>query len=148
MTRVLIFGTFDLLHPGHRSFMKQAKKHGEHLTVVVGRDDVVHRLKKRWPVQPLAERMAAVRRVPEVNKVVAGMPKNYLLHLKREQPHVIALGYDQTHFTQHLQRDLQKLGLAKTIILRLKPFQPQRYKTSIVKKNLRSMRRGGQRTKR
>lgn len=148
MTRVLIFGTFDLLHPGHRSFIAQAKKHGDHLTVVVARDEIVRRLKKHWPSQSLRERMAAVQRVPEVNKVVAGMPKNYLLHLKREQPHVVALGYDQTHFTQHLKQDLQKLGLAKTIILRLKPFQPQRYKTSIAKKSLRSTGRGGQRTKR
>lgn len=134
MTRVLIFGTFDLLHPGHRSFITQAKKLGDHLTAVVARDEIVRQLKKHWPRQTLRERMTAVQRVPEVNKVVAGMPKNYLLHLKRERPHVIALGYDQTHFTEHLQEDLQKLGLGKTKIVRLKAFRPDRYKTSLVKK--------------
>ena len=28
-TKVLAFGTFDILHKGHEFYLKQAKKHGE-----------------------------------------------------------------------------------------------------------------------
>jgi len=36
--KVMVFGTFDIFHPGHRSFLNQAKKYGNYLIVVVARD--------------------------------------------------------------------------------------------------------------
>ena len=39
MKRVLIFGTFDGIHEGHLNLFKQAKKYGDYLIVVVGRDE-------------------------------------------------------------------------------------------------------------
>ena len=41
MKKVLVFGTFDGLHEGHKDFLRQAKQYGDHLTVVVGRDSTV-----------------------------------------------------------------------------------------------------------
>ena len=45
MKKVLVFGTFDILPPGHLYFLREAKKHGEHLTVVVTPSAVVKQLK-------------------------------------------------------------------------------------------------------
>ena len=35
---VMAFGTFDLLHPGHLSYLNKSKKLGSKLIVVVARD--------------------------------------------------------------------------------------------------------------
>lgn len=37
--RVMVFGVFDGLHPGHRAFLRQARKKGDKLIVVVARDN-------------------------------------------------------------------------------------------------------------
>ena len=34
MVRVMASGVFDLIHPGHIDYLKQAKSYGDHLTVV------------------------------------------------------------------------------------------------------------------
>ena len=45
MRRVMVFGSFDPLHDGHRSLFRQARKHGDELVVVVARDVNIARLK-------------------------------------------------------------------------------------------------------
>ncbi|KRN93263.1 glycerol-3-phosphate cytidylyltransferase [Pediococcus stilesii] len=39
MTRVITYGTFDLLHKGHVRLLKRAKALGDHLTVCVSTDE-------------------------------------------------------------------------------------------------------------
>lgn len=36
--KVMVFGTFAVLHPGRLYFFNQAKKHGDKLIAVVARD--------------------------------------------------------------------------------------------------------------
>jgi len=45
LVKVLAFGTFDILHPGHEFYLKEAKKHGDILDVVVARDSTVEKIK-------------------------------------------------------------------------------------------------------
>ena len=42
---VLTFGTFDIFHPGHLHYLKEAKKHGNCLIVIIARDTTVQRIK-------------------------------------------------------------------------------------------------------
>ena len=49
MIKVLVFGTFDIIHPGHVFFLNQAKKLGDFLCVVVSRDETVNELKREYP---------------------------------------------------------------------------------------------------
>ena len=65
-TRVLCCGTFDYLHPGHRSFIAQAAALGDELFVVVARDENVRRIKGHYPDQSQEERKAALAKLPEV----------------------------------------------------------------------------------
>ena len=39
MTKVITYGTFDLLHKGHIRLLKRAKALGDHLTVCVSTDE-------------------------------------------------------------------------------------------------------------
>ena len=40
MTKVITYGTFDLLHKGHIRLLKRAKALGDHLTVCVSTDEL------------------------------------------------------------------------------------------------------------
>ena len=47
--RVLAFGTFDILHPGHDHYLQEARKLGDELWVVVALDETVRQGKGRLP---------------------------------------------------------------------------------------------------
>ena len=69
--KVLVFGTFDLLHPGHRFFLEEARKLGG-LWVVVARDSTVEKAKGRKPVRSESERLEDVRSSGLACKVLLG----------------------------------------------------------------------------
>ncbi len=132
MKTVLVFGTFDLLHPGHKYFLKQAKKLGNFLIVVVAREQTVKKIKGFKPTQTERERKNNLKKNNYVDRVVMGNLKNPYYIIKKIKPDIIALGYDQNSFTANLPQALKTLQLTPKII-RLKPFFPDRFKTSIIK---------------
>lgn len=108
--RVLAFGTFDVFHKGHESFLARAAELGE-LHVAVARDNHVRLLKQREPQRGEGERMATIARLPGVFQV----------HLSDEtlggygivqdvKPDVIALGHDQDALAADLERWLKETG--------------------------------------
>jgi len=135
MKKVLVFGTFDGLHEGHKNFFKQAKKFGDELIVVIGRDSTVKRVKKRLPKFNDVERQKAVQECGLVNQAVLGNEGSdpYKI-IEQIRPDVICLGYDQTHFTNKLTAELPKRGLGHVKIERLQPFEPEIYKSSLLNK--------------
>ncbi len=134
---MLAFGTFDLLHPGHRSFLRQARRFGKELTVVVARDDNAEKLKGRRPMQDQDTRLANVARLPFVSKAMLGQADiNHRYRLIKElKPDVIALGYDQYLLTLKLEDDLKALGLP-TKVMRCKAYRPDVYKSSALRDKL------------
>ena len=54
MTKVMVFGTFDYLHEGHKDFFRQAKQYGDELVVVVARDETVKQIKGKLQAFSLA----------------------------------------------------------------------------------------------
>lgn len=133
--RVLIFGTFDGLHEGHKDFFRQAKEFGDYLVVVVGRDSTVGRVKKQMPKFNENERLAIVEQCESVDFARLGnegvSPYEVIKEIK---PDIICLGYDQTHFTERLEAKLKEIGMPEVKIIRLKAFEPEKYKSSILNK--------------
>lgn len=128
MKTVMCFGTFDVLHPGHRSYFQQAKQHGERLVVVVARDSNVARIKGTLPLQGEQTRLEAVSAAPEVDTAVLGNEGgNFYAVIERYSPDIIALGYDQTADSAALQQRFPAVT-----ILRLRAFKPERYKSSLL----------------
>ncbi len=134
---VLVFGTFDLLHAGHRSFLRQAKRLGENLIVAVGRDSVVAKLKRRRPFQSERQRLRTVSSLSYVHRAVLASrnPWHRFAFIKKLKPDIIPLGYDQRHFTTNLRRELKARGINCRVI-RLKPYKPQHFKSSLLRKRL------------
>ncbi len=135
MIKVLVFGTFDGLHNGHLNFFEQAKEFGDYLVVVVGRDSTVQRIKKRFPKMNENERLDAVQKAPFVDYARLGNENvSPYLSVKEVNPDVICLGYDQVDFTEKLASAIKEMGLGHIKIHRLKPFHPEKYKSSLLNK--------------
>jgi FAD synthetase len=130
MTRVMVFGSFDPLHEGHRSLFRQARRHGDELIVVVARDVNIRKLKGREPREPEQRRLAIVRREPLVDDALLGDEKDLLKVILQQQPDAIILGYDQATFgDEELRHLLAERGLEPEI-MRAVAFEPERYKSS------------------
>lgn len=110
--KVLVFGVFDGLHEGHLAFLRDAKKCGDTLVVVLARDEIVKELKGSAPRMDFETRKTKLQEVKDVNGVVAG---DKVLGswdvLRVERPDVIALGYDQKALAHELQDYFRETGL-------------------------------------
>ncbi len=132
-----MFGTFDMVHPGHEHLFKQARalaKKGTEafLIVSIARDKNVLRIKGQLPRLNEKKRLSQVAAVPEVDKAVLGALGNHIPPIIRLKPDVIALGYDQKAYISGLRSALKAAGINPKIV-RLKPYKPHLYKTHLLK---------------
>ena len=128
----MLFGTFDYLHAGHENMFKQARKLGDEIITVIARDKTVKKIKGCLSDHNEKERKANLEETGWSNKVIFGNQKDKMQVIKDYRPDVIALGYDQFAFTYQLEKLLIDIKLDAEII-RLEPFQPNTYKSSIIK---------------
>lgn len=133
MKKVLAFGTFDILHPGHKHALKEAKKHGDSLTVIVARDATVCHVKGQEAVFNETERVKNLQKLKIADKVRLGCLDNKYQVVDDENPDIIALGYDQTFFTDKLNDVVKK----HVKIVRLAPYKPEIYKSSLLRRKLK-----------
>ncbi|OHT08813.1 cytidyltransferase-related domain containing protein [Tritrichomonas foetus] len=72
---VYVDGTFDLLHPGHVSFLRKAKEMGDYLVVGVHDDPTIEALMCPYmPIMTLQERVLNVLSMKYVDDVIIGAP--------------------------------------------------------------------------
>lgn len=130
-TRIMVFGTFDILHKGHLNFFKQARflSKKPFLIVSIARDVNAKKIKGHRPKNTERKRLLNVKTSHLVNKAVLGAQKDYITHITQHKPHIIALGYDQKAYTKNLKAYLTKQGL-NVKIRRLKAYKPNIYKSS------------------
>lgn len=70
MTKVITYGTYDLLHYGHIRLLERAKALGDYLIVGVTADDFDMRRGKINVKQPLLERIAAVKATGLADEII------------------------------------------------------------------------------
>jgi FAD synthetase len=116
--RVMVAGTFDIIHEGHIKMLWSAKSlagdNGE-LVVVVARDENVRKYKKREPILEESIRAYIVKNLKPVDRVVLG-EKDPIESVLKLRPDVIALGYDQWADENWLREELLKRGLNVEIV--------------------------------
>ena len=100
-------GTFDLLHMGHIYYLKEAKKLGDELIVVVACDATVQKMKHE-PVTPEKMRVNIIKELEVVDQVFLGKENDMFEIVEEIQPDIIAIGYDQIHDEEKLQMELEK----------------------------------------
>ncbi|MBN1940819.1 MAG: FAD synthase [Candidatus Diapherotrites archaeon] len=135
MKKVMVFGTFDVIHRGHLRYLREAKKFGDYLIVVVSRDINALKIKGKKPVHNEQERLNSVQGLPMVAKAVLGdvEPRSWLV-IKKHRPVVIALGYDQLKTEASLMKQLKTLEWNPRVV-RIKGLNPRKYNTTRILNN-------------
>jgi FAD synthetase len=121
MVTVMATGTFDLLHMGHIYYLKEAKKLGDKLIVVVACDDTVRKLKHE-PITSEQLRIGLIKELKVVDEAYLGGKNDMYAIVEELKPDIIAVGFDQIHDIQQLEKELIKRKL-KAKIIRLSKFK-------------------------
>jgi D-beta-D-heptose 7-phosphate kinase/D-beta-D-heptose 1-phosphate adenosyltransferase len=92
---VMTNGCFDILHPGHVAYLKEAASLGDRLVVAVNDDASVRRLKgKSRPVNDLQDRMAVLSGLASVDWVVAFSEDTPARLIEAVMPDILVKGGD------------------------------------------------------
>ncbi|GAB7013154.1 adenylyltransferase/cytidyltransferase family protein [Halolamina salina] len=108
-TRAVAQGTFDLLHPGHVHYLREAADHGDELHVIVARSSNVSH--KEDPVLPARQRRDVVGAIDAVDEAHLGHESDIFVPIERIDPDVIVLGYDQHHDEDAVAAALDDRGI-------------------------------------
>ena len=112
MTTVMAFGSFDVLHPGHIYYLKESKRLGDKLVVVVAKDSTIKKIKGQEPKYTEKQRLEHVRDLPMVDKAVLGyeadlavndhaglhIAEDDVLSIKKDHTPVFHAAYDAISF--------------------------------------------------
>jgi len=132
-TRVMTFGTFDILHLGHVKLLTNAKNIGgttAKLIVIVARDENVIKEKNRKPLFPEQQRLEMIRSLKIVDEAYLGNIGDDKLKIVEElKPDYIVLGYDQQIEEDFMHRELNKRGIS-VIIKRLEKYGNDSFNSS------------------
>ncbi len=110
MVRVMASGVFDIIHLGHIHYLKESKKLGDELIVVVATDDTVRRFKHE-PINSEQIRVDLVNELKPVDKAVLGYEGDIYKIVEELKPDIITLGYDQQFNSEEIKTELDKRGL-------------------------------------
>ena len=93
---VLTNGVFDLLHPGHTRYLREARRHGDVLIVAVNSDRSVRALAKGSdrPLTPEGERAEILDALAAVDAVVVFDEDTPLAMITAIRPDVLVKGAD------------------------------------------------------
>ncbi|MBI4361823.1 MAG: FAD synthase [Euryarchaeota archaeon] len=125
--RVLATGTFDILHPGHLRYLKDARKLGDELWVIVARTANVRHKPK--PVMPERHRLQMIASLRVVDRAILGSRRDIFEFLPTIHPDIVALGADQHFDAQWLQRQLDKRGIRARVV-RVQDYDPDPFCSS------------------
>ena len=99
MTKVIVNGTFDILHRGHLMMLQHAKSLGDHLLVAIDTDRRVKELKgENRPINNQDDRRYMLESLKCVNTVYFFDSKEELIEIMKEyQPDIYVKGSDWKH---------------------------------------------------
>ena len=114
--RIVIAGTFDILHPGHVFLITEAAKLGT-VTVVIARDENVIHAKGRPAIVPENQRLFMVEALKGVSKAILGNPGPDFVSIVEElKPDILMLGPNQNISQEDVQKRLEQKSLSTQVI--------------------------------
>jgi rfaE bifunctional protein nucleotidyltransferase chain/domain len=130
---VVTNGCFDILHPGHVTYLENARNLGDLLLVGVNSDNAVRDLKGAGrPVNSENDRATVLAALESVSAVCIFSEKTATTFLQRAQPDVYAKGGDYTLET--LNQDERRAVESGDGKIHLIPFVPGKSTTALLEK--------------
>lgn len=129
MTTTMVFGSFDILHPGHIYFLREAKKLGDKLVVVIALESTIKEVKENAPKYKESDRVEHIRDLKIADRVMLGYEADKYEVIEEINPDVIALGYDQETFADKLKEEMEKRKMNPKIV-RIGSYKEEHYKSS------------------
>ncbi len=126
--KVLVFGVFDMLHPGHIYFIEQSQKIGGILYICLANDEYVKDIKNKIPYNNFDQRKKMIlNSFPKVIVLQGDSKIGQWSVFKNLIPDFIVVGYDQFA----LKDALNYLPFLKnTKIIQINPYFPEKYNTT------------------
>ncbi len=112
---VMVAGTFELLHPGHLAYLKEAWKLG-YVVAVVSSDENAERSKRRKIVISQQQRAEVLSSLYYVHRVVPGRPGNIFDIFEELKPDVILLGPNQNVPEDVVKAEAKKRGVNAEVL--------------------------------
>lgn len=134
----MIAGTFDLIHAGHIHLINEAAKLGD-VYVVVATDKNREKYSGDAPIIPEDHRLEVISSIKNVKEARLGRHDNDTLKTVEEiNPDVILLGPDQRYDENTLSKGLEKKGLKRIEVKRLKSYYEkyELHSSSLIKKKI------------
>ncbi len=91
----ILGGVFDIIHYGHITLLKTAKKMVDVLIVIIATDKTVIKMKGRKPINTAENRKRVIEAIRYVDAAIIGDENDFRIPLNMIKPDVIFLGYDQ-----------------------------------------------------
>ncbi|TFF88514.1 MAG: FAD synthase [Promethearchaeota archaeon] len=120
--KVMVAGTFDLIHPGHIFLINRAAKLGK-VYVVVATDKNREKYSGVPPIVPENQRLEVIKSIKNVTDARLGRKDNNTLKTVEEiNPDMILLGPDQKYKISELKKSLKSIGLNHIDVRRLEKY--------------------------
>ncbi|MFX1455998.1 MAG: adenylyltransferase/cytidyltransferase family protein [Promethearchaeota archaeon] len=136
--KVLIAGTFDILHPGHIFLINEAAKLGD-VYVIVATDKNREIYSGEAPIIPEEQRLAVMKSIKNVKDAKLGRHDNDTLKTVEEiQPDIVLLGPDQKYSVKILKKGLKERGLNNVEVRRLETYYEkfELHSSSLIKQKI------------
>jgi cytidyltransferase-like protein len=139
--KVVVFGVFDLFHPGHEYFLTQALEYASgdrhNVHVVLTTAEIVQKLKNKTPrdVYSIRKSNLVDWGIPETNVFESDSELGTYTVFQRINPDIVCFGYDQNGLQQDLTTRIQagtvKVNSEIKLVV-IPAFCTDVYKTSIL----------------
>jgi FAD synthetase len=131
MKTVLVFGTFDVIHPGHKFFLEKSAEYGEKLVAVIARDSFVNKTKKKTPVHSQKERMDHIKNSGLVDDACLSDIVTGTFNVVAEiDPDIVCFGHDQVKLVESFQRWLNKQNKEIEIVM-IESYKRDQYSSTV-----------------
>lgn len=134
---VMVFGTFDLFHEGHKFYISEASKLASQIIAIIARDNRVQKIKNIIPNHSENTRRENVenfiKKINSENIAILGNENDIFAPIINYNPDILCFGYDQNFPEKILREKFPNIELCK-----IWSYFPEKYKSSILRKNLKN----------
>lgn len=131
---VCTFGSFDLIHPGHISYLEHAKQQWDNLSTIVASNESIKKFKNHPPKYSQHQRIKYLHELWVIDTIIPWDPVDFYITLQTLQPQVLVFWYDQN--MQWVESRYNNQWIPVPFLIKAQAHHPEVYKSSKLKATL------------